>query len=90
MESVFPIASCPILANLLKTRCSFELKHPITLVMIVPLVLGYVVGAVGFYTLLNKTASAHQEEGIAFRSENPQGAEVFELFPATQEERKAA
>jgi hypothetical protein len=60
--------------------------------MLVPLVIGYVAGAVGFYSLLSKTAVSVEEDAIAFRQDRSDGseAEVLELFPSQQEERKAA
>lgn len=57
--------------------------------MLIPLVLGYVVGAAGFYTLLSKTAPVLEVETASNRTGTGEHAEVIELFP-DQEERKAA
>ncbi|MDH4387371.1 MAG: hypothetical protein QE269_01455 [Fimbriimonas sp.] len=57
--------------------------------MLIPLVLGYVVGAVGFYTLLSKTAPVIKVEGTSSMTGAGEHSEVIELFP-DQEEQKAA
>jgi hypothetical protein len=57
--------------------------------MLIPLVLGYVVGAVGFYTLLSKTAPVIKVEGTSSMTGAGEHSEVIELFP-DQEEPKAA
>ena len=57
--------------------------------MLIPLVLGYVVGAVGFYTLLSKTAPILEVEGTSNMTGAGEHSEVVELVP-DQEERKAA
>jgi hypothetical protein len=56
--------------------------------MLAPLVLGYVIGAVGFYSLLHKTAMVVDEK--AATASGSRETEIVELFPARQEERKAA
>lgn len=57
--------------------------------MLIPLVLGYVVGAAGFYTLLSKTAPVLEVEGALTVTGTGEHSEVIELFP-DQEVRKAA
>lgn len=57
--------------------------------MLIPLVLGYVVGAAGFYTLLSKIASVLEVEGTPSVTGAGEHSGVIELFP-DQEERKAA
>lgn len=58
--------------------------------MVVPLVLGYVIGAVGFYALLNKIAPVLEVETATHPlSGSAEHTEVIELFP-DQEKRKAA
>ncbi|MEI7576015.1 MAG: hypothetical protein WCK51_03915 [Armatimonadota bacterium] len=57
--------------------------------MLIPLVLGYVVGAAGFYTLLSKTAPVLEVEGASTMTGAGEHSEVIELFP-DQEVRKAA
>ena len=57
--------------------------------MLIPLVLGYVVGAAGFYTLLSKTAPVLEVEGASNATGAGEHSEVIELFP-DQEVRKAA
>ena len=68
---------------------SFGADWPITPVMLIPLVLGYVIGAAGFYTLLSKTAPVLEVEGASTMTGAGEHSEVIELFP-DQEVRKAA
>lgn len=65
---------------------------PITHLMILPLVLGYVVGAVGAYTMLFRNAPVIEEEFFEGKNADGSTAELVELFPNTDvtAERKAA
>lgn len=57
--------------------------------MIVPLLLGYVVGAVGIYALLTKTAAVVEVDETPYQMPNRGEGEVIDLF-GDQEIRKAA
>jgi hypothetical protein len=57
--------------------------------MIVPLLLGYVVGAVGIYALLTKTAAVVEVDDTPYQMPNRGEGEVIDLF-GDQEIRKAA
>lgn len=81
------------LSFLAKTPSSFTGKSPINLLMILPMLLGYVVGAIGIYTLLYKLSPMMVEDqaipttaaGTTFQ------AEVIELFPREEsDQRKVA
>lgn len=60
--------------------------------MILPMILGYVVGAVGAYTLLFRNTPVIEEEFFEGKNSDGSTAEMVELFPSTDvsAERKAA
>lgn len=59
--------------------------------MLLPMLLGYVVGAVGIYTLLYKFApTVAEDRAFAYGDHDRlEAAEIIELFP-TREQRNAA